>query len=335
MKFKIITINLLTLALVIGIISCNKNKSDLNHQDQSFEMSENGQLVYNKLVEFKHQLNSTEKSITTYSIDSAQWYAEAYYNVSSGYPDSAYSKFAVDSVTFFVPVDENNMVNMTSMTTLMMDIEAHLGSLKNQNEPESSHLVIGDVSFSITSRSSQAQVTVTSGLGIGTSWGLYVPFANEMWYYGETLGRCENPPIVPPVYSDAGEELQWRFNSPNPVYVPYPACLRGSVKVISSDVIWKTGKDNPLIYSEWKAGAYDAPCHDSPYWNGYLNNGATVFYGNVAAGGVVPDGYNYFTSVDIFTFHELKNNDSGVEGYLYYHAYNTFYAIYECIGNIN
>jgi hypothetical protein len=334
MRQKILTTSLILFTLVIGIISCNKNKSEDLSKDQGFEMSENGQLVYNKLVVFKQELNSTQKSSTTLSIDSAQWYAEAYYNVSAGYPDSAYTKFAVDSVTFFVPVDENNMVNMTSMTTLMSDIEAHLSGLKTQNEPESSHLVVGDVSFSITSRSSQAQVTVTTGLGIGTGWGLYVPFANEMWYFGKTAGRCDQSPPTPP-YSDAGEQLEWRFNSPNPVYVPYPACLHGSVKIIGTSQNYTMGyHDDSRIYGEWKAGSESYPCYDSPYWNNYLNNGPALFYTNSQNGGILGVGNHIFTSVDITTYsNELYVN--GQSGYVYYHGYNVFSSVYECIGNIN
>ncbi len=330
MKLKHIIICTLVLVTITGLYSCNKNKSDAMTQLPAFEMSENSKLVYNKLVRFKHQLNSSKKSSTTYSIDSAQWYAEAYYNVSSGYPDSAYTKFAVDSVSFFVPIDENNLVSLSSMTVLMSEIANHLETLLAQNESESAHLVVGDVSFDMASRSSQVLVIVTSGIGIGTNWGLYRPFVNQSWYYGETLGRCDT---TAQIYADAGEELQWRFNSPNPYWVPQPACVDGTIKVISSGVHWNTGLTNSLIYSEFKAGAYDPPCHDSPYWNVYLNNGATVFYGNEASGGVVPDGNNFFTSVDVFSFHNHVSEP--VEGYIYYHGYNTFYAVYECLGNIN
>ncbi len=102
------------------------------------------------------------------------------------------------------------MVSMESMATLMASIETHLSDLIAQNEDEVAHLVVGDVKISQSSRSTDAIVTVTSGLGIGGSWGFYVPFANEEWYYGETAGRCDIPD---PIYSDAGEELEWRFNS--------------------------------------------------------------------------------------------------------------------------
>ncbi len=66
-----------------------KNTGVEIEDNQSIDMSENGEMVYNKLVKFKNEIESTHKSSTTLSVDSAEWYAEAYYNVTQGYPDSA------------------------------------------------------------------------------------------------------------------------------------------------------------------------------------------------------------------------------------------------------
>lgn len=327
MKKVYLTISLVLLALSVMIISCKKNTSVEIDDDQSIEMSENGKMVYNKLVKFKNELENTHKSSTILSIDSAEWYAEAYYNVTLGYPDSAFSKFTVDSTNFTIAMDENNMVSMESMATLMMDIETHLASLIDQNESDFVHLVVGDVKISQSSRSTDAIVTVTSGLGIGGSWGFYVPFANEEWYYGETAGRCDIPEII---YSDAGEELEWRFNSPNPIYVPRINC-KGTLRITSTTPhTWTLGINHPLIYDEWIAGPKIIPCHDSPYWNVYLNYGPTLFYGPEANGGLVPDGLNEFTAVDVFSKYE-DEAVNGVAGFRYWHNYQTFYSVYECI----
>jgi hypothetical protein len=61
-----------------------------------------------------------------------------------------------------------------------------------------------------------------------------------------------------------------------------------------------------------------------------LNYGPTLFYGSEASGGLVPDGPNQFTAVDIISFPEEETVNS-VEGHRYFHAYTTFYSIYECI----
>lgn len=332
MKKTYLKISIIFMILTVVIISCKKNTTIETIDNQSIEMSENGKEVYNKLVKFKNEIESTHKSSTTLSVDSAEWYAEAYYNVTQGYPDSAFAQFTVDSINFTIAIDENEMVSMESMATLMASIETHLSDLIAQNEDEVAHLVVGDVKISQSSRSTDAIVTVTSGLGIGGSWGIYVPFANEEWYYGETAGRCDIPE---PIYSDAGEQLEWRFNSPNPVYVPAIYC-KGSLKVITTTHSWTLGKDHPLIYDEWIAGPKIIPCHDSPYWNVYLNYGPTLFYGSVASGGLVPDGYNEYTFVDVFSYNEEETDPiTNIEGYRYWHNYQTFYSVMECIPGLS
>jgi len=330
---KKILIVLLFAGLMATIFyACKKNAEPIqNNSNTEQQYSDNGMLVYNKLVAFKHEMQNAQKSTTQMSIDSAQWYVEAYYNVTSGYPDSAYLKFDVDFATYSLPVDENNMISVAALSVLISDLESDLNSRILQYGSEVAHMVVGDVNISLTARSSDAEVVVTTGIGIGGG-SLYTPFnEEEMWIYGETAGRCDVPYQI---YADAGDELEWRFNSPHPVYVPVPYCA-GGIKIIQTNLqSWKTGLETSLIYGEWIAGPKILPCYSGSYWNGYLSNGFTLFYLNQQNGGLVPDGNFFFTSVDIISLH-FSRNVGGVDGYDYYHGYTTFFSEYECLPDIN
>ena len=310
--------------------ACKKDAAE-NNNNTTFEMSENGKIIYNKLVKFKHEMENTQKSGTLMSVDSAQWYVEAYYNVASGYPDSAYHKFDVDSVTYSLPVDENNMISVADLSSLINYLESNLNTKIIQYGAEEAHMVVGDVNINLSARSLNAEVVVKTGIGIGTPV-FYTPFPLDVcWFYGMTAGHCDVPNPTPP-YEDAGDQLEWRFNSPNPIYVPYPSCGSGSVKIIETLSYSTSGFDNSLIYYEWYAGIEEYPGYYGPYWNNFLNNGITLFYGNVQSGGLVPDDHCFFTSVDITTYSYPKKDVNNVDGFEYYHRYETFYSVYECVG---
>ncbi|MEA3504490.1 MAG: hypothetical protein U9R32_04760 [Bacteroidota bacterium] len=301
--------------------------------ETTFEMSENGKIIYNKLVKFKNEMENTQKSETLMSIDSAQWYIEAYYNVTSGYPDSLYSKFEVDSAIYTLHVDENSMIAVSDMATLISDLESHLTTVIGESGFEFGHMVVGDVNLSVASKSSEVKVFVSTGFGFGER-PMYTPFPlDECWFYGMTAGRCDLTPPTPP-YEDAGDQLEWRFNSPNPINIPYPSCGNGSVKIIETLSHSTSGEDNSLIYYEWYPGPKDYPGYEGAYWNDFLNNGTTLFYGNEQSGGLVPDDHCFFTSVDITTYCSDKKDINGIDGFEYYHRYNTFYSVYECIAGL-
>ncbi|PIQ29538.1 MAG: hypothetical protein COW63_12595, partial [Bacteroidetes bacterium CG18_big_fil_WC_8_21_14_2_50_41_14] len=155
---KKILIVLLFAGLMATIFyACKKNAEPIqNNSNTEQQYSDNGMLVYNKLVAFKHEMQNAQKSTTQMSIDSAQWYVEAYYNVTSGYPDSAYLKFDVDFATYSLPVDENNMISVAALSVLISDLESDLNSRILQYGSEVAHMVVGDVNISLTARSSDA-----------------------------------------------------------------------------------------------------------------------------------------------------------------------------------
>jgi hypothetical protein len=321
---------LLTILSLAMLFSCQKNEEDEVGSEQQFQMTESAQIAYNKLVAFKQTLDNPQKSTTTMQLDSAEWYVEAFYNVTQGYPDSLFGKFEVDTMYYTLPLDENQMAAISDLGLLLDNMENHLNSLLTQTGSEVAHMVVGDVVIDFTGRSSDAVITVYTGLGFGTG-PLYTPFEDdEWWFWGATLGRCDIPG---PIYSDAGEELEWRFNQPNPWYTPAPACYNGKIKIIQTTHSWTQGINHSLIYSEYKSGAYNPPCHSGEYWNTYLDHGQVLFYGSENAGGLVPDGNNFFTGVDIFS--DAINTGNGFQ---YVHNYQTFYSVYECLpngGNLN
>jgi hypothetical protein len=289
-------------------------------------MTENAQLVYNKLLAFKQALNNPKKSTTSMQLDSAEWYAEAFYNVTLGYPDSLFGKFEVDTMYYSLPLDENLMVGISDLGLLLDNMENHLNSLLAQTGSEVAHMVVGDVVVDFSGRSSEAEITVFTGLGFGAGR-LYQPFADDDdWYYGNMLGRCDGQYQWE---SDAGEELEWRFNSPNPYYVPYPACLDGKIVIIEvARTIFAKGTENDLIYHEWFPGDYDPTCLDPETLNELLQNGATLFYSSPSNGGMLTNGI--YTAVDVTSYH-TDSIVNGVSGYGYYHGYFVTYATYECI----
>jgi len=64
----------------------------------------------------------------------------------------------------------------------------------------------------------------------------------------------------------------------------------------------------------------------------YLNYGPTLFYEPEASGGLVPDGLNEYTSIDVFSDYEEETDPiTNIVGYRYWHNYQTFYSVYECI----
>lgn len=318
---------LLAIFSLAMLFSCQKNKDTEVVTKQQFQMTESAQIIYNKLVAFKKAIDNPQKSTTTMQLDSAEWYVEAFYNVTQGYPDSLFGKFEVDTMYYTLPLDENQMARVTDLGLLLDNMESHLNSLLAQSGTELAHMVIGDVVVDFSERSFEAQVTVYTGLGFGPG-PLYTPFVDEYWYWGYTLGRCDpvNPPPPPP-YHDAGDELEWRFNSPNPWYVPYPACANGKIKITGASHTWKNGYEDDRIFYELRQGAYDPPCLDPETLNTLLGFGAELFYQKEANNGLIPDGNNFFTSVGIYTF---ADSISGY-GWRYYHGYAAYYSTFECL----
>ncbi|MBS4060973.1 MAG: hypothetical protein KG029_11290 [Bacteroidetes bacterium] len=319
---------LLTMLSLAMLFSCQKNEEAEVGSEQQFHMTESAQMAYNKLVAFKQALDNPQKSTTSMQLDSAEWYVEAFYNVTQGYPDSLFGKFEVDTMYYTLPLDENQMVGISDLGLLLDNMENHLNSLLTQTGTEVAHMVVGDVVIDFSGRSSEAVITIYTGLGFGTGR-LYQPFADDDdWYYGNMLGRCDGQYIWE---SDAGEELEWRFNSPNPYHVPYPACLNGKIVIISVDeTTFSPGTENDMIYHEWLPGAYNPPCIDYITLNELLQNGATLFYSSPSNGGMLTNGI--FTAVDV-TSYGIPREVNGVSGYDYYHGYFVTYATYECIPN--
>lgn len=308
------------------LFSCQKNEEAQVGSEQQFQMTESAQMAYNKLVAFKQALANPQKSTTSMQLDSAEWYVEAFYNVTLGYPDSLFGKFEVDTMYYSMPLDENQMVGISDLGLLLDNMENHLNSLLAQTGSEVAHMVVGDVVVDFSGRSSEAEITVYTGLGFGTGR-LYQPFADDDdWYYGNMLGRCDGQYQWE---SDAGEELEWRFNSPNPYYVPYPACYNGKLVITQvNNTIYENGLNNGLIFHEWLPGAYNPPCIDHITLNELLQNGATLFYSSSSNGGMLTNGI--FAAVDV-TSYGIYREVNGVSGYDYYHGYFVTYATYECI----
>lgn len=75
------------------LFSCQKNEETEVDTRQQFQMTESAQTAYNKLVAFKKAIDNPTKSTTAMQLDSAEWYVEAFYNVTQGYPDSLFGKF--------------------------------------------------------------------------------------------------------------------------------------------------------------------------------------------------------------------------------------------------
>jgi len=326
---KTLFLTLSITAILIIMHSCNKDDKELN-TNQTNEMSESTKNIYNKLVAFKHEIKNPNKSTTLMSIDSAQWYIEAYYNVTSGYPDSTYNSFEIDTANYAIYVDENNMISVSDIAVLISNMEAHLNASISQSGFDIGHMVVGDVHISNSSRTSDLDIVVNTGLGLGMG-SFYTPFPDdECWFFGMTAGRCDLTPPTPP-YEDAGDQLEWRFNNPNPMLVPYPNCESGSIKIIQTSLeSYVRGYEHPLIYSEWYPGPEIYPGYYGPYWNVFLNYGITLFYDNEQSGGLVPDGNYFFTAVDITTF-SVAHSEGTVAGFRYYHAYRTIYSEFECM----
>ncbi len=315
---------LLALLSLAILFSCQKNEGVEINEAQAFEMTESAQLVYDKLVAFKQALDNPQKSTTTMQLDSAEWYVEAFYNVTQGYPDSLFGKFEVDTMYYTLPLNENQMAAISDLGLLLDNMENHLNNLLAQTGSEVAHMVVGEVVVDFSGRSSEAEITVYTGLGFG-SGSPYTPFdEDEWWYWGATLGRCD---ILDPIYSDAGVELEWRFNRPNPWGLPVPACYNGKLVIIDASHTWRKGYEDDRIYYELIEGPYDSICHSGEYWNTYLDHGIDLFFGSETEGGLIPDGNHFFTSVGIDTF---ADSIPGY-GWRYYHGYAAYYSEYECI----
>lgn len=315
---------LLALLSLAILFSCQKNEGVEINEAQAFEMTESAQLVYDKLVAFKQALDNPQKSTTTMPLDSAEWYVEAFYNVTQGYPDSLFGKFEVDTMYYTLPLDENQMVGISDLGLLLDNMESHLNSLLAHTGPEVAHMVVGDVVVDFSGRSSEAEITVYTGLGFG-SGSPYTPFeVDEYWYYGNMLGRCDGQYQWD---SDAGEELEWRFNWPNPWGLPVPACYNGKLVIIDASHTWRKGYEDDRIYYELIEGPYDPPCLSPETLNILLGYGTDLFFQKKSNNGLIPDGNNFFTSVGIDTF---ADSIPGY-GWRYYHGYSAYYSEYECL----
>jgi len=303
-------------AILIVIHSCKKDKI-IEKQNIESVYTEEAMAIWHKLVNFKNKMDFSFKDNEPMTSDSALWYLEALYNVQYGYPDTAFRRFFVDTSYYQIPFNLNQLHDFANVTTTYNQIIDTLNYQLNQIESEFKYLYIADLSI-IDSSGINLSLQLVSNIGFDP-WVLYEPFdEDDNWLYGNMMGKCDG---THQWESDAGEELQWRLNSPN--FVP-----SGSGKF---HFVWRTDawyweyptNSNPYgnyeIFQE--LGDTTPPCLEYYELQYYLPKAHDILYNTIGNGGERPDTL-VFGSVDI------KSKDSiEYAGSEEIHHYSHYYVI--------
>ncbi len=300
------------MGLAVAVLySCRKDGlNGLASTVQTGSQSNNADL-WNRINKFRVDLRSGERDLDPISPDSALWYLEAMYNVEQSV-DTSYNFLDLDTTYYTLVPDGDGMVDMQQVSDVYDSMVADLNASLQSKSTDYAYLILGDLSENNLSRDGNFNMQLISGLGIDPL-DCYDPFYDiDDWYYGNMLGREDG------AYkweSDAGQELQKRFNNPK------NCMFQGGgywVSVVEKNV-------DSLMYPNRKfqlqLNAPGEPIINDTLMRYYLAKGhSDIIYSYEADSGQRPPGLD-FKMCNVWT------NNANTPTYFYYHSYTLYYGI--------
>ncbi|PLX12232.1 MAG: hypothetical protein C0598_06375 [Marinilabiliales bacterium] len=196
--------------LAIGIFySCKKDVNQEPESNISVEQQLNNN-IWNNIVRFQEKINLSNRDIELFTPDSALWYLEALYNVEQ-VTDTNYNYLDIDTSYYTLVPDENGLVDLQQLSDVYdLMVNDLVENLQSKNS-EYTYLIIGDLSILGANRDNTINMQLLSGIGINPIICYEAFTADDDWYYGNLLGREDGQYLW---QSDAGQELQKRYNNP-------------------------------------------------------------------------------------------------------------------------
>jgi len=323
---KIIATIMITVIFAAVFFSCKKDINGTpgnNIKTPKYTAEELS--VWHKLVNFNKKVKTGIRVEEFITPDSAMWYLEALFNVTQAV-DTTYENMELDTTYYSLPVNGDGMVSMTDIVAVYNQMLSDKDNYLNGIPSTYKFLLFGDLEQNSSSaRDGNFQISSVDGYGINPLV-YYEPFTSvDNWYYGNMFGRCDGQYLW---QSDAGQELQRRFNNPSISYnIPHDSA---HALVIKTKLAYYYEYPN-YMYNDTLA--YDNngnlisgdTCIPYTGMQWYLSKGhSEIIYKFESQGGKRPDTLD-FLNMNVWT------NQRGGEKidnyhYLYYHNYAIRYA---------
>ena len=221
---RIVLIAIGVFALMLGCLSCNKDKlTECPINNSSDEMDEvitdsKAELIVQRIKRFDNQLkeikNGAYRGSGYMNVDSALWNIESLFNATYSFPDKNYVEKKIHELSFNIDVLDD-LMSMKDVSVLYDQIVAatkvaYRDDGFTSNKGLMSLFVNKD---ELRSGMSAVKVLVVTGRTdshqIEIKPHLFGPFDDdECWYYGEYGGTCSDPYVL----NDAAELIEDTIN---------------------------------------------------------------------------------------------------------------------------
>lgn len=315
---------------VVVFHSCRKDKvQSPTNEEQEISYTDEELSIWRNLTAFNQKIKSGVRDEEFISPDSAMWYLEALFNVTEA-SHVTYNKFVTDTTFYSLPFNENGEVSLTDVSSVYNQMITNMQYTLDKFEENYKYLILGDIYNANTNRAGSAEIGLISGYGLNVL-ALYNELTErDNWYYGNVLGMCNGDSLWD---SDAGFELERRFNNPYINYNP-PHDTAHAFDIVTRDAFYNEYSDY-MYNMKWIDVSSSDTCvyyQDLQY---YLVMGHdTIIYNYEANGGERPAGKDFFV-VDVWTnakgpiYPSNEHYDS-----IYFHNYNLFYANFRRLPHI-
>jgi len=303
---------------VVVLHSCRKDGLNSRNPEQTAKTYTAQEMqIWQSLTNFNDKVKNGVRDEEFISPDSAMWYLEALYNVTEAHPSVSYNELFTDTTFYSLPLNENGNVSITDVSLVYNQMVSDMQSALSNFSEDFKYLVMGDVFNSTINRDGNAEIGLINGYGLNILR-LYSDFTEQdNWYYGNMYGMCNGDSLWD---SDAGGELEKRFNNPDIMYSP-PHDTAHAINV----------EKNTATYLEYPQYIYNMKwVHDSIsdtciYYQAlqyYLVSGhVEIIYKDTTNGGKRIPGKDFFVI-------DVTSNTRGAifRDSLYYHNYDLWYA---------
>jgi len=237
---------------------------------------------------------------------------EALYNVEQ-VTDTNYNYLDIDTSYYTLVPDENGLVDLQQLSDVYdLMVNDLVENLQSKNS-EYTYLIIGDLSILGANRDNTINMQLLSGIGINPIICYEAFTADDDWYYGNLLGREDGQYLW---QSDAGQELQKRYNNPINCFTQGGGYW---VSVVQRTANWSEYPN--YMFNEQSATPPIINDTDMKY---YLSKGhSEIIYKYEADGGKRPTGKD-LKVMEVWTNNPYPNptvNDQ------YFHNYTLFYGV--------
>jgi len=219
-----------------------------------------------------------------FSIDSALWYMESWFNAKYAFPDEHYTKTEskTDSIVFSIEI--NSKIALNNLGSLRQTIINKVSDLLAKSKLINKEVILVDFDISYFN-ATEAVVTITPVFGeLGYLTVGINPFGvDDYWYYGEMLGDCDLNDFED---TDAAQKISEAIMANRPIYIPCSGCYYSysdidTVTLIGNEYL-NNNSEFLIFYIVSQTGSFtpDEKCLNPDEMNFYFHNEEEVIYDN-------------------------------------------------------